>query len=151
MYVVADASVFIWGIRPEGEVITVPAIVAELKDLRSKTLLDIFEARVEDPALKMVIAARKAASETGDISLLSFADLDVLAKALEYKAILATDDYAVQNVALYLGLKILPIGQPKIKREIIHVQRCFGCGKRFEGEACPVCGTHARSKKRCSR
>ncbi len=54
--------------------------------------------------------ARQAASETGDLSVLSPADLDVLAKALEYGATVATDDYAVQNVALHLGLKIEPIG-----------------------------------------
>jgi UPF0271 protein len=77
--------------------------------------------------------------------------LDVLAKALEYRAVLATDDYALQNVALHLGLKIEPIGQPRIKRLLKHVQRCQGCGSKFEGEACPDCGTPARKKKRCIR
>ena len=64
--------------------------------------------------------------------------------------VLATDDYALQNVALHLGLKIEPIGQPRIKRKLKHVQRCQGCGKRFEGEACPDCGSPARKKKRCN-
>jgi hypothetical protein len=45
VYVVADASVFIWGKRPDGELITTPAIVAELKDIRTKSLLHIFELR----------------------------------------------------------------------------------------------------------
>ena len=77
------------------------------------------------------------------------ADLDVLAKALEYGGVLATDDYALQNVALHLGLKIEPIGQPRIKRIRKHIQRCRGCGSRFEGIACPDCGTPAPKKKRC--
>ena len=47
MYVVADASVFIWGKRPAGQLITVPAVEAELKDIRTRSLLAIFEARVE--------------------------------------------------------------------------------------------------------
>ncbi|MDD1748334.1 MAG: NOB1 family endonuclease [Methanothrix sp.] len=151
MYVVADASVFIWGKRPAGELITVPAVEAELKDIRTKSLLAIFEARVESPTSQARKAAKRAAAETGDLNVLSPADLDVLAKALEYRAILATDDYALQNVALHLGLKIEPIGQPRIKRLLKHVQRCQGCGRSFEGEACPDCGTPARKKKRCIR
>lgn len=149
MYVVADASVFIWGKRPEGELITVPAVEAELKDLRSRSMLHIFEARVESPTSQALKNAREAAAKTGDIAVLSAADLEVLAKALEYGAVLATDDYALQNVALHLGLKIEPIGQPRIRRELCRVQKCQGCGKSFEGEACPDCGTPARKKKRC--
>lgn len=149
MYVVADASVFIWGKRPEGELITVPAVEAELKDLRSRSMLHIFEARVESPSSQALKNAREAAAKTGDIAVLSAADLEVLAKALEYGAVLATDDYALQNVALHLGLRIEPIGQPRIRRELRRVLKCQGCGKSFEGEACPDCGTPARKKKRC--
>jgi UPF0271 protein len=149
VYVVADASVFIWGKKPEGELITVPAVERELKDIRSKSMLHIFEARVESPSASALKKAREAAKETGDNVALSPADLDVLAKALDYEAVLATDDYALQNVALHLGLKIEPIGQSKIKRKLRHVQRCHGCGKAIEGEACPDCGTPARKKKRC--
>jgi endoribonuclease Nob1 len=151
VYVVADASVFIWGKRPAGELITVPAVEAELKDIRTKSLLHIFETRVESPSPQARKAAEHAAAKTGDLKALSSADLDVLAKALEYRAVLATDDYALQNVALHLGLKIEPIGQPRIKRLLKHVQRCQGCGSRFEGEACTDCGTPARKKKRCTR
>ena len=151
MYVVADASVFIWGKRPRGELITVPAVEAELKDITAKSRLYIFEARVESTSPQSLKAARSAAAETGDLKALSPADLDVLAKALEYRAVLATDDYALQNVALHLGLKIETIGQPRIKRLLKHVQRCQGCGVRFEGEACPDCGTPIRKKKRCIR
>jgi len=141
--------VFIWGKRPEGELITVPAVEAELKDLRSRSMLHIFEARVESPSSQALKNAREAAAKTGDIAVLSAADLEVLAKALEYGAVLATDDYALQNVALHLGLRIEPIGQPRIRRELRRVQKCQGCGKSFEGEACPDCGTPARKKKRC--
>jgi UPF0271 protein len=151
VYVVADASVFIWGKRPDGELISVPSVEAELLDLRSRSRLHIFETRVESPIPGALQKARQAAAETGDLSVLSPADLDVLAKALEYGATVATDDYAVQNVALHLGLKIEPIGQPKIRRELKRVQRCQGCGVAFEGEACPDCGTPARKRKRCIR
>jgi UPF0271 protein len=149
-FIVADASLFIWGKRPEieGELITVPAVERELKDLRSKSLLHIYGTRVESPSAEALQRARKAAEETGDISVLSSADLEVLAKALEYEATLATDDYALQNVALHLGLKIEPVGQPAIKRKMRRVQRCMACGRAFEGEACPDCGTPKKRRER---
>jgi UPF0271 protein len=146
--IVADSSVFILGKRLEGELITVPAVEHELKDIRSRMLLQISGARVESPTADSLKRATKAAQETGDIRVLSQTDLEVLAKALEYQARLATDDYAVQNVALFLGIPIEPIGQPLIKKRIKHTLRCFGCGATFEGEACPDCGTPLRMKKR---
>jgi endoribonuclease Nob1 len=149
VYVVADASVFIWGKRPEGELITAPTVEAEMRDIRTKSLFEIFETKVVNPSARTLKIAERAAKDTGDVRTLSATDLDVLALAIEYKATLATDDYAMQNVALHLGLKIEPIGQPRIKKMRKYIQRCQGCGNRFEGEACPDCGTPARKKKRC--
>jgi len=146
--IVADSSVFILGKRLEGELITVPAVERELKDLRSKSQLDISGAKIESPSAEALRKAKKAARETGDITVLSLADLEVLAKALEYEAILATDDYAVQNVALHLGLKVEPVAQPMIRRKMRRVQRCVGCGGTFEGDICPDCGTPARKRER---
>lgn len=149
VYVVADASVFIWGKRPEGELISSPAVEAELKDLSSRSRFHIFGAQVENPSSQSLKAARQAAAETGDIAVLSQADLEVLALALEHGAALATDDYALQNVALHLGLKIEPVGQPVIKRKLRRVQRCRACGRALEGDACPDCGTESMKRKRC--
>jgi UPF0271 protein len=146
--IVVDSSVFILGKRLEGELITVPAVEKELKDIRSRSLLGILGARVECPSADSLNSATKAAQETGDIRVLSQADLEVLAKALECKAILATDDYAVQNVALHLGIPIEPIAQPVIKRRMKRVQRCYACGATFDGETCPDCGTLVRRKMR---
>ena len=67
---VADASVFIWGKRPEGELITVPAVEAELKDIRARSLLHIYETRVESPTTIALKAARDAAEQT-ETSVLS--------------------------------------------------------------------------------
>ncbi len=147
-YVVADASVFILGKRLDGEIVTVPSVERELKDIRSKSRLHIFNARVESPSADALKRARSAAKTTGDISVLSQTDLDVLAKAVEYGAILATDDYAVQNVALHLGLRVEPVAQPLIKKKMQRIQRCRGCGSAFEGEACPDCGTPKTGKIR---
>ncbi len=144
--VVADASVFILGKRLEGEILTVPSVERELRDIRSKSRLHIFNARVESPLVDALKRARSAAKTTGDIAVLSQTDLDVLAKAVEYGAILATDDYAVQNVALHLGLRVEPVAQPLIKKTMRRIQRCRACGCAFEGEACPDCGTERKGK-----
>ena len=147
MYVVADASVFIWGMRPDGELISSPAVEAELKDLGSRSRFHIFDARVEAPSSQALKAARLAAEETGDVAVLSPADLEVLALALEHEAVIATDDYALQNVALHLGLKIEPVGQLAIKRKLRRVQKCRACGRLLKGDVCPDCGTPAMNKR----
>jgi UPF0271 protein len=140
-FVVADASVFITGKSLEGEIITVPAVEKELKDIRSKSRLHISDVRVESPSADALKRARSAAEATGDILVLSQTDLDVLAKAVEYGATLATDDYAMQNVALHLGLRVEPVSQPLIRKKMRRIQRCRACGRTFDGETCPDCGT----------
>jgi UPF0271 protein len=53
-----------------------------------------------------------------------------------------TDDYAVQNVASMIGIKVEPISQSRIKDKIIWGKKCTGCMKRFDrGEECPICGS----------
>ena len=145
--IVADSSVFILGKELEGELITVPAVERELLDIRSKSLLHIYGARVESPTVEYLTRVRDAAQETGDIRTLSQADLDVLAKALEYGAVLATDDYAVQNVALYLGIKIESIAQPAIKRRLKRTLRCFACGAALMAMLAPTAELPLEQKK----
>jgi UPF0271 protein len=145
---VADASVFITGKSLEGEIITVPAVERELKDIRSRSRLNISDVRVESPSADALKRARSAAQATGDILVLSQTDIDVLAKAIEYGATLATDDYAMQNVALHLGLRVEPVSQPLIRKKMRRIQRCRACGRTFDGEACPDCGTPRKGMKR---
>ncbi|MGB9901930.1 NOB1 family endonuclease [Methanothrix sp.] len=148
MYIVADASVFILGKPLKGEVITVPAVEQELKDIRSRIKLQISDVRIEPPTKETLKRATDAARETGDLSRLSKTDLEVLAKAIEYDAALATDDYALQNVAAHLGLRVEPVVQRGIRRLIKRTQRCPGCGRAFEGDLCPVCGTPPKIRKK---
>jgi len=55
---------------------------------------------------------------------------------------LITDDYAVQNTAIHLGIKVIPAGQKKIKDVLLWEKFCIGCKRRFPtGDDCPVCGT----------
>jgi len=145
--IVADSSVFICGKALEGEVVTVPGVETELKDIRSRMRLQISGVRIEHPTADALERARAAALDSGDIAVLSGVDLELLAKALELSARLATDDYALQNVALHLGIEVETVAQPRIRKIVRRTSRCVGCGRPFQGEECPVCGTPARKRK----
>jgi len=148
-FIVADSSVFIYGKDLDGVVVTVPGVEGELKDISSRMRLQISDVKIEPPSKEMIDNAQQAALETGDAQVLSEVDLEVLAKALELDAVLATDDYAVQNVALHLGLLVEPVAQPRIKKVIKRkiIMKCAGCGRPFQGDECPICGTPARRNK----
>jgi UPF0271 protein len=82
-----------------------------------------------------------AASVTGDASVLSRADREVLALALDTGAEVVSDDFAVQNVAHHLGIPVVPLQQRKAKKRRWKF-RCTGCGRLAEGPGeCPVCGS----------
>lgn len=146
--VVADSSVFIYGKALEGEVITVPGVEAELLDIRSRMRLQISGVRVEAPSREALAKARAGAEMTGDAAVLSQVDLELLAKALELSARLATDDYALQNAALHLGIEVETVAMPRIRKVLKRTGRCQGCGRPFEGDDCPVCGTPRRKRNR---
>ncbi len=146
MPLIADSSLFILKKRLEGTIITVPSVLEELKDESSRTALELMDARVEPPLESFVKEVRKKAGITKDSEELSATDIDVLAKALEYskqeETTLITDDFAVQNTALQLGIKVMPVAQRKIKDVLIWEKQCIGCKRRFpEGDTCPVCGS----------
>lgn len=146
MIYIADSSLFILRKRLEGSVITVPSVVEELRDENARTAMELMNVRVELPLENFKKEVRSKAMVTKDSEELSTTDIDILAKALEYskrdEAILVTDDFAVQNTAIQLGIKVMPAGGRKIKDVLLWEKLCIGCKKRFpQGETCPVCGS----------
>jgi len=87
-----------------------------------------------------------AAGATKDVTVISGTDRDLLALALDLEATLYTDDFAIQNVALVLGVKTLSLLQRKARR--VHWKyRCSGCGRYAEHDGeCPVCGAAIKRK-----
>ncbi|MDF0591463.1 NOB1 family endonuclease [Candidatus Methanocrinis natronophilus] len=147
--VVADSSVFICGKDLEGDLVTVPGVEGELLDIASRMRLQISGARIEAPSREALARARAGAEMTGDAAALSEVDLALLAKALELSARLATDDYALQNAALHLGIEVETVAMPRIRKVLKRTERCSACGRPVEGDECLVCGTPRR--KRISR
>ncbi|KCZ71648.1 putative nucleic acid-binding protein with PIN domain and Zn ribbon [Candidatus Methanoperedens nitroreducens] len=146
MKYIADASLFIIRKRLEGDIVTVPSVVEELREEAARTMMELMNVRVEPPLKSFKEEVRSKAGITRDSEELSGTDIDILAKALEYsvreETILVTDDFAIQNTAIQLGIRVMPAGQRKIKDILLWEKQCTGCKRRFpEGDICPVCGS----------
>ncbi len=151
MLYIADSSLFIIRKRLEGSIITTPSVVEELRDENARTAMELMNVRVEPPLESFKKKVRAKAGVTKDSEDLSRTDIDILAKALEYsgRAILVTDDFAVQNTAIQLGIKVMPAGQRKIKDVLLWEKQCIGCKRRFpQGDVCPVCGSPLKKRRK---
>ena len=154
-YYIADSAVFIMGYPVESTLlITVPSVVNELKSSEAAMRFELAReegARVEAPQPDMMEDVLIMAKHTRDVEELSTTDIEILAKALERKdnATLLTDDYAVQNVAVMLGIDVKPIVQKKIRDILVWEKQCVGCRKRFdEGDICPICGSDLKKRRK---
>jgi UPF0271 protein len=152
---IADSSLFIIGKRIEGNIITVPSVEGELRDETSRTIMELMNVRIEPPLQSFIREVTSIAGVTKDSEELSKTDIDVLAKALEYSrkddVVLISDDYAVQNTAIHLGIKVMPAGQKKIRDVLLWEKFCIGCKRRFpQGDDCPVCGTALKKRRKKS-
>lgn len=150
---IADASLFIIRKRLEGSFLTVPSVVEELHSENSRTILELMNVRVEPPLQSFIKKVKTKADITRDSEELSDTDIDILAKALEYsqreETVLVTDDFAIQNTAIQLGIKVMPAGQRKIKDVLIWEKQCIGCKRRFpQGDECPVCGSQMKKRRK---
>lgn len=144
MRLVLDTSAFFIEVPLDGELFTTPEVVMELKDLRSRARFEVLSARglfVREPGLESRSRVDAAAAGSGDATVISTADREILSLALEIGACLVTDDFAVQNIALTLGIPIRSLLQRKARFRKWRF-RCTGCGRTSSGPAeCPVCGS----------
>jgi len=141
---VLDATAFFLDIPLEGELVTTPAVVEELLDATSRCRFEAFAAAglvVSSPGKSSLQEVQRAAAATGDEPVLSRADREILAVALETGAEVVSDDFAVQNVARHLEIPLVPLQQRRARKRMWKF-RCPGCGKLAEGPGeCPVCGS----------
>lgn len=151
MKAVLDATAFFVDRPYAGELYATPEVVAELVDIRAKCRYEALLAEglsVASPSVESLDAARKAAGKSRDIGVLSATDLSVLALARELGAVVYTDDFALQNAAMRLGVTTEPIQQRRAAK-VAWKYRCTGCGRYFKHEGeCPVCGSPIVRKRR---
>lgn len=147
MNIVLDTSFFFTEFPVTGDLITTPAVISELVDLRSKCRCEALLAqglRIREPSPESLDRIQLTARSVGDSGALSATDAGILALALDVGGILLTDDFAIQNVALALGIPVQSMLQRRAKRRIWKF-RCPGCGKRAEEPGiCPVCGSQIK-------
>ncbi|MFH0861905.1 MAG: hypothetical protein V1875_02640 [Candidatus Altiarchaeota archaeon] len=127
------------------------SVLSELKDERVRSRVEdsirVGDVTVVAPGGDSLEKASATAKETGDISSLSRPDLDVLAAAIEHGLTIVSDDYAIQNTAARLGIRVEATSQKAISRQLTWVWSCEGCGRKMEGPgACGVCGHKARKR-----
>lgn len=149
MKLVLDASAFFSEIPVRGPAWTTHSVVEELVDLHAKLRFEALAAtglQVRGPQKEYLDRVCEAALKTGDADVLSSTDRDILALALELKATLVTDDFAIQNVAHNLDIKTQSIRQ-RPARAIRWRYRCSGCGRYWQEPGdCPVCGAAIKRK-----
>ena len=167
-YWVMDASAFFANIEPtiieNTEFVTTSHVFNEIKDnTQVSWYLEILQIRgnfsIEDPLPESIERVIIRAKQTGDFSVLSRADLSILALALEktegYQTspvFLVSDDYAVQNVGTRLGLQIKALKRTMIQETIDWQIYCPNCRSIFKnvrvGDECIDCGGTLRRRRK---
>ena len=133
---VLDAGVFIEGTMVRG--VTSRSVAGEI-DVPPNI-------KTVQPRQEAVEAVKAAAKKSGDLDVLSKADIDVLALAYELNGIVVTNDYAIQNVASKMGLSWEGTGK-EISKEINWEWYCPACWKKYPQRCeCEVCGTATKRR-----
>ncbi len=136
----------------ENMFVTAPGVSSEIspggKDYQKFELLKETGLKIVSPTSDSINKIKKIAKKTGDYDRLSSTDIEVLAISLDLKndnkfPIILSDDYSIQNVAEFIGIKYQNISQKKISKKFIWLSRCTGCGKKFKEHinVCPICGS----------
>ncbi len=153
---VLDARALILGCIPPGKRLIPAAVASELRSDQRRGI-EVGEIAISSPSERQVAKARQTAEGTGDLPVLSRADIEVLAVALGEmengrSPVIVSDDYAVQNVASVLGIETTPVGQPGISRRLRWEWYCLSCGERIVNAQvdmpCPRCGAERRARRR---
>lgn len=155
-YVYDTAEITARRVTELSEDFVVPRKVMEevKKGFLAKKIMSIEETlQIIDPDEESRLAARKGAEETGDLEVLSEADLDVIAVAVMIGGTVVSDDFAVQNTCVHLGVPVQGSTLGLIRKEIKWVWRCTGCRKIYKKhlDQCPVCGHDLKRLPRSER
>ncbi len=160
---VLDTSAFIGGLDPftiHEERVIPPKVEDEvlrknLMTLRFRTAVESGTIKVVAPEQQKLDEVKACATSLGDSFFLSETDMQVLALALQIRAlgkmpIIVTDDYSIQNVATRLGVGFIALTTLGIKRVLNWVRYCPACRRiysaNFKATECPVCGTLLKRK-----
>jgi rRNA maturation endonuclease Nob1 len=160
VYVIDSGVLFSTWIKqkPDAAFTTTLGVIDELRNKPSKLRVELLELldrlKKETPPSDSMKAVIKAAGETGDKTVLSETDIELIALALSKKkdgtrTTLVSTDMAVLNTARHLGIDIIDPSD-RFKDDIEWILVCPACGHKTkrheEGIECPICGTQMRRK-----
>ncbi|MHA1907714.1 MAG: hypothetical protein ACW98Y_10510 [Candidatus Thorarchaeota archaeon] len=143
--------------NPDTKLFTSASIIDEVKNRpsiqRIESMISLGKLSIESPKDHCISAAKDAAKETGDLSVLSPQDIDLLGLAYRFSrtgadVVVVSTDMAILNTALQIGVGTIdPRG--KMTHKIRWELKCPACGHTSSNTnevECLVCGT--RMKRR---
>jgi rRNA maturation endonuclease Nob1 len=133
--------------------ITTPSIIEEVRNrmsrFRAETLVLLEKMHERTPSVDEIKRVESVATSTGDRSVLSKNDIELIALASTIikegsDATLVSTDFAVLNTASRLDIPFVDPNQ-KFKQQITWGMRCPACHYKSKvptrDSECPVCGT----------
>ncbi len=149
---ILDAAGFFAGLQLSLPlVVTTESVIKEIRDrestLRLEYSLSAGKVITLSPTKESLNHIVKVAKELGEARRLSDTDLELLALTYELKQIgcrvtIVSDDRSVQNIALELGVSVMGVKRPTLKRSRKYVYKCPVCGyESGEPGICDRCGT----------
>lgn len=137
MIYVIDAAALLndefFSFSPSKKYITTSLVALEIKDFRSKALLDNALKnnllRIQDPSVEAIKSINSFAKNIG--SRLSKADFSLIALALDFnkkkQAVkVITDDFSVQNILLKLKISFDSVIQGRVKKFMVFNKKRSG-------------------------
>lgn len=160
---VLDTSAFVMGINPSALDMATYSVMGVLDELipdtlphtRFRTSRDSGRLTVKKPTSSSLGVVQDSSFKVGDANVLSKADVEVLAVALDLKKsglspAIVSDDYAIQNVSETLGIEHASLATFGISERFDWIYYCPACFRRYTpedaGQTCRVCGTPLKRK-----
>lgn len=159
---VLDTSAIIYGFNPqlvEGDHYITPRVESELFSKKTRVITDLCVSsgalKIRCPLDEFKNTVKTHAESSGDISVLSETDLEVVALALQLRSegkspTVVSDDYSLQNLCRMLSIEFKPMVTKGISEEFWWFLYCPACGATYEKSMklaeCQVCGHQLKRK-----
>jgi UPF0271 protein len=132
---------------------TTTNIINEIKHILNSSLtLDLLISSggliIQDPFEESITTIVNTAYKSGDIKKLSKADISILSLAYQLNKPLVSDDYSIQNVAKFLGINTISLGNKGIVKLRKWKNFCKSCRKQYTSDIkeCTICGNLTKRK-----
>ena len=146
VWIILDSCAFLTQKHPEGRLVTIPEIEKELVNKQSiqyHSNLKEHNLDIAEPNKASEEWIKNKADTTGDLDVLSNVDLKILALAHELKGTVVSDDFAIQNVALYTGIEFVSCSGNEIDELRKWTYKCSACNhiESNKSNECRICGS----------